>query len=150
MGWDDVSKIAAAVGPVVVALVGAAASGVANHNRRARLKADAELLKLLPEQSESRKLLETHIERSIVRLGEDDEKRRDPFGTVLALVFLGFAGWIWTLAIDGSNWWAALAVPLTVIGFAGFGSDAFRAKRDERGRRLRPPRALAASETPNG
>jgi hypothetical protein len=84
--------------------------------------------------------MEAHIEGAIARLAGEDEKRRDPFGVVLALVFLGFAGWTWTLALDGSNWWVVLATFLTTFGFVGLGSDAFRAKRDERGRRLRSPR----------
>lgn len=48
----------------------------------ARLKDSAELRKLLPEQGESRKLLEAHIERTIIRLTKDDEKQRSTFGIV--------------------------------------------------------------------
>jgi len=136
---DDVAKIAAAVGPVVVAFVGAAVAGAGTRNRRSQLKTDAEVLMLLPENSDARRLMESHIEGSITRMAEDDEKRRDPMGSVLALLFLGFAGWTWTLALDGSNWWVAPAIFFTTFGFVGLGSDAFRAKRDERGRRIRPP-----------
>lgn len=133
----DIAKIAGAVGPIVVAALGFVASGTASRSRHARLKESVELLKLLPEQSEARKLLEAHIERTISRVAEDDEKRREPFGIVLSLLLLVFAGWTWTLALDGSNWWSALAIPLTVFGVAGFTMDFTRAKRDERGRRLR-------------
>jgi len=144
--WDDVTKVAAAVGPVVVALVGVAAASAATHNRRSRLKTDAEVLKLLPENGEARKLLAAHIERAIVRLAEDDEMRRDPLGVVIALMLLGFAGWTGVLALDHPKWWWA-AIPLGSMGAYGFVSDAFRAKRDERGRRLRPTREVTRRPT---
>lgn len=110
MESGDIAKVVAAVGPVVVAALGFLASSAASRNRHARLKDDAELLKLLPEQSASRRLLEAHIESMIVRLADEDEMRREPLGIALALLFLGFAGWTWTLALDGSNWWLAFAI----------------------------------------
>lgn len=130
----DIAKVAGAVGPILVASLGFVAASAASRSRHARLRDSAELLKLLPEQSESRKLLEAHIERTITQMADDDEKQRSTFGIVLSLVFVVFAGWTWTLALDGSNWWSALAVPLTVFGVMGFTMDVQRAKRDERGR----------------
>ncbi len=72
-------------------------------------------------------------------MAQDDEKRRDPVGIVLGLVFLGLAGWTGILTLDGSNWWLAAAIPLGVIGLVGLATDATRARRDERGRRILEP-----------
>lgn len=136
MDWDDAAKLVAALGPVIVAWLGLQASRSELRGRRARLMQDVELLKLLPQDSESKRVLEIHIERAISRLAEDDEKTRDPFGIVLALLFLASAGWGWVQTLAGSNWWLVLALPSTVIGIVGFTRDIVPAKRDSRGRPL--------------
>ena len=134
MGWDDVTKIVAAISPLVIGVVSVVVNQRSSRGRRARLRQDAELLALLPEGSEARRLLESHIERTVVQLGADDEKRRDPFGIVLALVFLAFSGWTGSAALRGSNRWLLLAIPCGVLGLAGVARDGSRAKRDWRGR----------------
>ena len=134
MESGDIAKVAGAVGPILVATLGLVAASAASRSRHARLRDSAELLSSYLSRAS---LGNSWRLRTIIRLAEDDEKQRSTFGIVLALVFVVFAGWTWTLALDGSNWWSVLAVPLTIFGVMGFTMDVQREKRDEKGRRIR-------------
>lgn len=58
-------------------------------------------------------------------------QERDPFGVVLALIFLagGFAGLAAVVAAEGSAWWLVLAFPLLFFGLVGLGVEFTRPKR---------------------
>ncbi|MFI9026535.1 hypothetical protein [Streptomyces sp. NPDC053560] len=105
---------------------------------RERVKADLELLALLPEDSEMAPALRRHIEESLQKMIEvEDRKRREPVGVVLGLLFIAIA--IGLLVVGyvngGAYWW--LAAPAAVIGTfgsAGLAQDVTKQTRDERGR----------------
>ncbi|MFG3267028.1 hypothetical protein [Streptomyces bobili] len=67
----------------------------------------------------------------------EDEKRRDPFGIALAIVFILIsAGLIFASFLNGGwYWWLTLPGAVTgIFGIAGLSQDATKRTRDERGR----------------
>lgn len=94
----------------------------------------------LPDTSTSKDHLLDHIDRLVLSFVQDnDEKRRDPLGIVLALIFLagsvGLAYLAWTR--DSWTWayWTGAAVTF-LFGAVGLSQDAVRRPRDERGHAL--------------
>lgn len=138
--WDDISRaLVAAAG--VAAAIGKALSGRSTRsNRRHQIKQDIEIMNLLPKDSDGRAKMQEHIDASITRLiADEDERRRDPFGMTLALVFIGLAVWAASFPMrnEGSSLWWLVAIPLGVIGLVGFVQDATPRKRNERGQVIR-------------
>ncbi|MFE5840351.1 hypothetical protein ACFQ7N_01730 [Streptomyces niveus] len=135
MDWGAFASIA-------VAVVGVGGVMIERRRReprgRERIKADLELLELLPSDSSVVPELRGHIEESIKQIIEvEDEKRRDPFGIVLAIVFTLIAiSLIAASFINGGlYWWLTVPGGLTgLFGLAGLAQDATKQKRDERGR----------------
>jgi hypothetical protein len=107
---------------------------------RRQVRQDAELFKLLPEESAARKELLAHIDKQIVRLiRNEDELTRDPTGVLLAIIFLVVAAALVVTSFrEGGIWWF-LIVPASffgIFGLVGLGQDLPRRKRDERGRAI--------------
>ncbi len=135
MNWDAVSKISLAVLPIVAAVVSLIRG---RGGRRNQIKQDAELLGLLPEGTAARERLLHHLDQSIAALGaEEQELTRDLMGIGLGVIFLGGAIATFVLAIQGSGWWWFIVALLLIIGIAGLSESAAKAKRDNRGRRIR-------------
>ncbi|MFQ6197821.1 hypothetical protein [Streptomyces sp. NPDC000405] len=104
------------------------------------VKQDAELLALLPEDSEAKRILQQHIDDTVRKIVEDEDRRtRDGVGSCAAVVFLVVA--IALLAVSagrGGDWWW-LGVPAALIGLlggVGLAQDAVPRRRDARGRPL--------------
>ncbi len=102
------------------------------------VKENIDLLNSLPESSSQRTRLLEHIDDAVQQLMDDErEKRRDPTGVTLALIFLGGGLWLAWLGMSGSGstrWWLAPAGVLLVFGAVGLSLDAVPRKRDEKGR----------------
>jgi hypothetical protein len=127
--WEEI--VAAATTAVVVALE-VLRVRLGRGGRRAELKQDLEILSLLPEGSETRDHLKAHVDRVVMGLINDEaEKRRDPYGVFLGLVFLALGVWVGTL---GSRLWLALAGFLALLGVLALWQNAIPRRRDERGR----------------
>jgi hypothetical protein len=119
---DTIGKALTIVGGIV-ALGSAARAWYLNPSRQDRIKTDLEILKLLPEDSEERDLVERHVEASI----------RDEYGGLarvraaeiirifvrLAIaVALGY--WAWGLFLERSWTWGAAAclVALALVAYS--------------------------------
>lgn len=136
MEWE---KVLPAVATGLAALFSAARPFFAARGRRNRIKHDLELLKLMPE-GEAASRFEEDINQRVLKLIEDrTDKRRDPFGIAMALIFIGLTVWTTLLALRGSNWWFVLAVPLGVFAIAGTANEAVPRRRDETGRIIKDP-----------
>ncbi|MEV5375584.1 hypothetical protein AB0L26_06335 [Streptomyces nondiastaticus] len=104
------------------------------------VKQDVELLGLLPEGSEAKRLLAEHIDATIRKIVEDENQRtRDYIGSCLAVGFLLVALFLMVVSVGrGGNWWW-LSVPAVITGLfgaVGLGQDAVPRRRDARGRPL--------------
>jgi hypothetical protein len=107
-------------------------------NRQDQLKADLELLGLLPDESTARDKLLQHIDCSVQRLVSDEEDlRRDPMGIGLGVVFLLAAVVLIVFAVRGGGWWLWIgAFVVGALGAVGLGQDAVPRRRDLKGRPL--------------
>lgn len=83
------------IGVVAAALV-ARARGNVDH--RASIKADLDIVAARPKDSTARKELLVDVERRIVEVTKVDDKRQDPAGVVLGLIFIAIAIWLGFLA----------------------------------------------------
>ncbi|MGI9194587.1 MAG: hypothetical protein ACR2FO_08805 [Actinomycetota bacterium] len=136
MDWNRALVAIASVASVV-GVVREIARSTRRHRRRDWIIKDLDILKLLPDASEARPRLEAHINREVMQLVDDEEqKRRDPFGIVLAVIFIALAAWTAFLAYQGSHGWLVAAVPLALLGVVGLAQDAVPRKRNEKGRPL--------------
>ncbi|MFD5983659.1 hypothetical protein [Streptomyces cyaneofuscatus] len=83
-------------------------------------------------------VLRGHIEDSIRQIIEvEDKKRRDPFGVVLAIIFILIAASLIAASFinGGLYWWLTVPGAVTgIFGLAGLAQDATKRNRDERGR----------------
>lgn len=106
---------------------------------RENLRHDLEILAKLPRDSEARAKLAGHIEDAVIRsLDVEDDKRRDPTGIALGVIFIvggsaaAYYGFqtetFWRLAL-----WV-LAALLLLLGIPGFVQDVTKRKRDAAGR----------------
>lgn len=104
------------------------------------VRQDVELLGMLPEGSEAKKLLAKHIDVTVRKIVEDEDLRtRDNAGSCLAVGLLGVAAFLAVVCVTrGGSWWWLL-VPTVFIGFMGvigLVQDAVPRRRDARGRPL--------------
>ncbi|MEU6814729.1 hypothetical protein [Streptomyces sp. NPDC046860] len=135
MDWGPLASVA-------VSVVGVGGVMLERRRRepdgRERIKADLELLSLLPEDSPAVPVLRGHVEDAIKQMIEvEDQKRRDPLGIALAIVFILIAlGLVAASFLNGGwYWWLTVPGALTgIFGIAGLAQDATRRTRDERGR----------------
>lgn len=80
-----------------------------------------------------------HLNRVVGQYVADAEfKRRDPFGTGVALIFVGVAAYISYLAVVHSGWRWLLAVPVASIGISGCFESIASKVRDEASGRHQP------------
>lgn len=104
---------------------------------RDRLLQDIEIMQALHVNSDARRDLEKHVTEQVQRLTGSDSKRRDPFGIVLASIFLalGVSAAV-TIGLAGGWWWFASPIAgfFLLFGGAGLASDIPRKERDARGR----------------
>ncbi|WP_143642149.1 hypothetical protein [Streptomyces viridochromogenes] len=104
------------------------------------VKQDVELLALLPEDSEAKKLLAKHIDATVRKIVEDEDQRtRDHAGSCLAIGFLGVSAGLLAVSVSRGGAWWWLSVPAVIIGLLGafgLGQDAVPRRRDARGRPL--------------
>lgn len=114
-------------------------------SERSGLAADVALLKELPDDSEARSALLTHIDKRILSMTADDGLSRHWFGVVLSVIFLGLAAWLGYAAYAAwPTWW--WAIPLAVIAFvclvifiAGLAGSLPRRKRGPDGAEIKDP-----------
>ncbi len=106
--------------------------------QREQLKADVELLSLLPEKSAVRAKLLEHVEKTVERMiHEDEELKRDPSGIAIALFFIATTVVVIAYAFRTDFWWLWLiAVFVGLIGVAGLADSVVLKRRDEKGRAL--------------
>lgn len=137
MPWDTVSKILLAALPVLAVL----ATGLRDRfNKRSRLKADLELLPLIPVDAPAYEQWRSYIDRAVANtIARESELRRDPFGAVLALTFLAAAAAMAYTATSQQQpyWWIGTAF-LGLFGVVGLAQDGVPRRRDERGRPIKP------------
>ena len=131
---------------VVAAIVGALALLVTtwlqvrrgDAGRSGQLKADAELLRLLPEDSTARPLLLSHVDKRIRAMVDGQRiERRDPTGIAMGLSLLIMSVALGVVAAGNGSWWWALlvlATPLALFGVILLVSSAERVERDAGGR----------------
>jgi hypothetical protein len=136
------------VTPVAVAVIGVGGSWLQVRRGRPRgrevLTQDLKVFKELPAESKARQRLLEHIDKEIIDIIEsEDEKTRRPLGIILAIVFLGFAIFLFVEAVTLGGWWWSLILPAaitTIFGGVGLNLDAVPRKRNERGDAIREPK----------
>src|SRR5882757_9255686 len=74
--------------------------------RRGRVHADLEIYSMLPIESNSRVALLERIDGDVAQLlAREARKRRDPFGTVLALVLMTAGTVLMAEGVPSNAWW---------------------------------------------
>jgi hypothetical protein len=114
---------------------------------RSKLKKDAELLKLLPEQSAGWRELEAYVNRRVSELVHGETmKRRDLSGMITGSVLVTVGGYLGYLTIQGGWWWALspVAVSILFMGLASFFVSVGKTERDAKGHTIKKPREAAA------
>ncbi|MET8996965.1 hypothetical protein [Amycolatopsis sp. NPDC004169] len=137
MDWDTWSK-------VLIAALGAVAAGLkiwemyrARPARLSELKSLMDIANLLPDDSEARSTVTSHVETRLASFVSDEQtKRREPTGIGLGLLFIVGGCWLVYTAVTASPWWWFLAAPVLILGVSGFTRDVSRRERDARGRPL--------------
>lgn len=131
------SELVAGIVPSLVALAGIAFQWWRHGGRRSALLRNLDVYGRLPDSDLRTRLLD-HIHKQVAALIEDeDERRRDPAGIVLGLVFVAFGTWLLLYGFGRETWQWAFVVPgfvVLLLGSYGFVADSTRRKRDERGR----------------
>ncbi|GAA3396084.1 hypothetical protein [Streptomyces roseoviridis] len=131
-----------AIATVVVAVAGVVGVLIERRFRKppswemARL--ELEILSLLPDGSEVRSDLIKHVDATIETfIKVESDKRRDPVGIVLALVFMAASAVLFYGAAEngGAWWWLAAPAAFTgLFGVVGFIQSVRSLKRDTAGR----------------
>jgi hypothetical protein len=92
-----------------------------------------------------------YIDKEILDIIEsEEEKTRQPLGIFLAIVFLGFALFLFVEAIILGSWWWFLVLPAAataIFGGVGLSLDAVPRKRNERGDAIREPKHKDSAES---
>jgi len=131
------SEVLAGVAPSIAAVAGIAFQWWRHGGQRNALIGNLDVYERFPESDTRTRLLD-HISQQVAALIDDEgERRRDPAGIVLALVFLALGGWLTLYGFGRDTWQWAFAVPgitLLIFGVFGFATDVARKKWDERGR----------------
>ncbi|MFI5659487.1 hypothetical protein [Streptomyces sp. NPDC051684] len=130
--------------PLVVAAITVIGSIVQARRKRPLtreiVKQDVELLGLLPEDSDARRVLGAHVDATVRRIVEEEDQRtRDHAGTCLAIAFLLIALLLSAVSVSrGGVWWwlTAPAALVGLLGAVGLGQDAVPRRRDAHGRPL--------------
>lgn len=132
MDWDKIAVAGAGVLAVALQLLRDRAG---RSSTRSHVKHDLEILALLPESSAAKARLEASIDERVGRMLEDEaEKRRDPYSTLLGIIFLVLAVWMTTI---GTRFWSLWLVPAAILllfGLVGLFQGLVPQKRDEKGR----------------
>jgi hypothetical protein len=135
---------------VVAAIVGALALLVttwlqvrrSDAGRGSQLKADAELLRLLPEDSTARPLLLSHVDNRVRAMVAGQEiEQRDPILITMGLSVSIMAAALVVVAANNGGWWWAfmvLAAPLALFGIVLFVDGLRRVHRTSNGRAVTP------------
>jgi hypothetical protein len=124
-----------------VATVAAAAFGLgwSEGKLRRHLKSDADLAAVLPDGSEAKKLLMSHIEAQIARLQRSEiDGRHDWFGFTLGLCFalVGGYGALWLFKHpEWWRWFGLIAVVVAILGLVGIADGLEIKEREVKGRR---------------
>jgi hypothetical protein len=131
---------------VVAAIVGALALLVttllqvrrSDTGRGSQLKADAELLRLLPADSTARPLLLSHVDNRIRAMVAGQEvEQRDPVGIAMGASLLVMAGALVVVAANNGGWWWTFMIvvaPLALFGIILFVDGLRRVRRSPSGR----------------
>ncbi|MFJ9848025.1 hypothetical protein [Streptomyces sp. NPDC101150] len=102
------------------------------------LSEDAELLALLPEDSEAKRILAAHIDATVRKIVEgEDERTRDLSGVLFWASFLALAVFLVVVAADRGGYWWLLCLPAAVawlLGAPAVLQDASLRRRDAGGR----------------
>ncbi|UKY50806.1 hypothetical protein [Streptomyces inhibens] len=134
MDWNAVAAVAVAVAGVIGVL---AERHFKKPRHRDIIKADLEILALLPAESAISHQLSNHIDETIRRvISVEDGKRRDAETVIGGLIFLGVSGGLVSgAAANGGAWWwlAAAAGLIGVCGITAVWEGARRQVRDSEG-----------------
>jgi hypothetical protein len=142
MDWTAVTVAAiTAFGTLVGAVATLGRDRGDRRGLRARIRADIELAAALPPESTMRDALLQYIDRRLDRLiTSEAELRRDWSGAGLAAVIAVGAVISIVFAINTTAWFWLLAVPAGLLAAVGLSESLPRARRDDRGRRIRTNR----------
>lgn len=128
--------------PILVAVI-TVAGGLFQARRkrpmtREIVKQDAELLALLPEDSEAKRILAAHVDATVRKIVEgEDEQTRDLSGVLFWISFLALGVFLVVVAADRGGYWWLLCVPAAIawlLGGPAVVQDASLRRRDARGR----------------
>ncbi|MET7665650.1 hypothetical protein ABZS99_44070 [Streptomyces sp. NPDC005463] len=128
--------------PILVAFI-TVTGGIVQARRkrpmtREIVKQDAELLALLPEDSEAKQILAAHIDGAVREIVEgEDEQTRDLGGVLFWISFLVLAVFLVVVAVDRGGYWWLLCLPAAVawlLGAPAVVQDVALRRRDARGR----------------
>lgn len=133
---DLVAQIAVAVLGFLSASLPFLGARRARKTLREDLRLDLQLLAEVPDGRIKDRLIE-HIERMFDTVEQDRERRREPVGMTLAIIFIGVStvGGIW--AIHAGGWWLLTLIVVAfvfILGAVGLARDGTKRLRDERGR----------------
>jgi hypothetical protein len=135
MSGETWAQIAVGVFGVASAAIPVIGNRQQRRNMRHDLKADFEMLPLAPE-GPLRAKLEAQISWSLDEIAEDRERRRDPFGIVLALCLIGASVAVGIFAIKAGGFWLLALAPAGILGIVsagGLAQDSRRLKRNPKG-----------------
>lgn len=108
--------------------------------RRNQIKADAEILVLLPKESKAYKDLESHIEGEVLQLRRWSSGKQNWTMFVFALVAAPLLGWSSFLFFARDVWWSYIAgvatTMLALVFLYGLFETGQRVPRDEKGKRI--------------
>lgn len=104
---------------------------------RSNLAKDVELYNSLPAQSAKRQRLLRYIDERVERIvAKDSERKRNPVGITLGVIFT-IAGvyFSWLTYKHGGWWWwtSPIVGSILLIGIVGFVQGVQKAERDEKG-----------------
>lgn len=131
-----------AVATVIAALLGFLGVLLRRARRphlRDEIEQDQRILARLPKTSSGRAALQASVDARVGQLARSSDKRNDPFGMALAIVFVALAVLFGWLALQG-GWWVAVWLLVAFFGtfsVVGFVESARRVPRDAQGARIK-------------
>lgn len=85
--------------------------------------------------------LEAHILAALDEIEDDRQKRRDPMGITLAIMFIALSALAGVWALSAGGWWLLSLIPVVLgltVGAVGLAQDAPRRRRDVKGNPVKP------------
>lgn len=130
-------SIGALSGPAIAAVGSVVRSRDGCSPARRQVLRDVAVLKDLPEGSDARRVMQSHLDEFIGRmLRKESEKRADPFGIGPAVLFILTGAVMVVVGLTAKTWswvWYASAAFILPLGCAGLASSVEHKARDDRG-----------------